>query len=127
MVDTFSIDEHSGVPVWVQVRNHLVFLIKSGKLKAGDVLPTVRELANKLGINYNTVHKVYQDLELDGLIVSSRGRRSYVAEVSPETMDLPESPVDLILNELMEAAKDANMTSDELKLRFEEQLKNYKG
>jgi GntR family transcriptional regulator len=125
MIDSFSIDEHSGVPVWIQVRNHLVFLIKSGKLESGDVMPTVRELANQLGINYNTVHKVYQDLELDGLIVSSRGRRSYVADVSTDAINLPDSPVDLVLGELLDAAKNTNMTKDELRLRFEQKLKDY--
>lgn len=126
MLDSFSINENSGVPVWVQVRNHLMFLIKTGKLKSGDVLPTVRELANELGINYNTVHKVYQDLELDGLIISKRGKRSCVADVQLEAFDLPDSPVDLILEELFQAADDLNMSGEEIQLRFEKRLEAYR-
>ena len=44
----------------------MIFLIRSGHLRPGDTLPTVRELAIQLGVNYNTIHKVYQDLETDG-------------------------------------------------------------
>ena len=74
--DDLHINEKSGVPVWVQIRNHLLFLIKSERIKPGDVLPTVRELAARLGVNYNTVHKVYQDLEADGLMSTARNWNS---------------------------------------------------
>lgn len=120
--EEFDIDEHAGIPVWVQVRNYLVFLIKSGRLKPGDVLPTVRELANSLEINYNTVHKVYQDLDADGLIVCSRGKRSFVAEVETKDLAFADSPVDMVLSDLIATAKSMNMPLQELKLRFEERL-----
>ena len=68
-----TIDDSSGVPIWLQLRNRLVYLIKTGALKEGDRLPTVREMAVAIGINYNTVSKVYQDIERDGYIASKRG------------------------------------------------------
>ena len=68
MFETLRVNDTSGVPVWIQIRNHMIFLIRSGHLRPGDTLPTVRELAIQLGVNYNTIHKVYQDLETDGLI-----------------------------------------------------------
>ena len=49
MFEALRINEKSGVPVWVQIRNHLLFLIKSEQIKPGDVLPTVRELAARRG------------------------------------------------------------------------------
>ena len=57
-----------------------MFLIASGRYVPGDKLPTVRELAVELGVNYNTVSKVYQDIERDGYIVSRRGKGTFVAE-----------------------------------------------
>lgn len=78
--ETISIDFDSGVPIWLQLRNRLVFLIASGRYSPGDKLPTVRELAVDLGVNYNTVSKVYQDIERDGYIVSRRGKGTFVAE-----------------------------------------------
>ncbi len=75
-----TIDSDSGIPLWLQLRNRLIYLIASGRFKAGDKLPTVRELAVDLGVNYNTVSKVYQDIERDGYIVSKRGKGTFVAE-----------------------------------------------
>ncbi|MFR1639497.1 MAG: hypothetical protein ACLSVD_10200 [Eggerthellaceae bacterium] len=59
MFETLRVNDTSGVPVWIQIRNHMIFLIRSGT-RPGDTLPTVR-LAVQLG-DYNTIHKVYQDL-----------------------------------------------------------------
>lgn len=75
-----TIDSDSGIPIWLQLRNRLVYLISSGQFAVGDKLPTVRELAVDLGINYNTVSKVYQDIERDGFIASFRGRGTFVAD-----------------------------------------------
>lgn len=93
--ETISIDLDSGVPIWLQLRNRLVFLIASGRYSPGDKLPTVRELAVDLGVNYNTVSKVYQDIERDGYIVSRRGKGTFVAERPAEEVqnDLDEVEV----------------------------------
>ncbi len=122
MFEALRINEKSGVPVWVQIRNHLLFLIKSEQIKPGDVLPTVRELAARLGVNYNTVHKVYQDLEADGLICSSRGKRSFVADVDSGKLDLPESPVDLVIDELVRVARESSITLADVLLRVEQRF-----
>lgn len=122
LFEALRINEKSGVPVWVQIRNHLLFLIKSEQIKPGDVLPTVRELAARLGVNYNTVHKVYQDLEADGLICSSRGKRSFVADVDSGKLDLPESPVDLVIDELVRVARESSITLADVLLRVEQRF-----
>lgn len=74
------INENSGIPIWLQLRSKLIYLISSGNFKCGDQLPTVRELAVDLGINYNTVSKVYQDIERDGYITTKRGKGTFVIE-----------------------------------------------
>ena len=79
-MENFSIDERSGVPIWVQLRNRLVYLIQTGRYQPGDQLPTVHEMAVNLNINYNTVNKVYRSMETSGLIMSKRGRGTFVAE-----------------------------------------------
>lgn len=73
-----TIDNDSGIPIWLQLRNRLIYLITSGAYATGDKLPTVREMAIELSINYNTVSKVYQDIERDGYIVSKRGKGTFV-------------------------------------------------
>ena len=72
-----TIDEESGIPIWLQLRNRLIYLITSGAFAPGDKLPTMRQLAVDLGINYNTVSRVYQDIERDGYIISQRGRGTF--------------------------------------------------
>lgn len=73
-----SIDIHSSVAVYVQIENHVQFAIASGRLKAGDQLPSVRELSERLGVNPNTVAKAYRDLEVMGLLYTRRGMGVFV-------------------------------------------------
>ena len=54
-LESFAIDHSSGLPVWIQVKNRLAYLIGTGAFAAGDRLPTVRSLAIDLDISYNTV------------------------------------------------------------------------
>ena len=73
-----SIDIHSSVAVYVQIENHVQFAIASGRLKAGDQLPSVRELSERLEVNPNTVAKAYRDLEVMGLLYTRRGMGVFV-------------------------------------------------
>lgn len=122
MFESLKVDDKSGVPVWVQIRNFMIFLIRSGQLRSGDTLPTVRQLAVDLGVNYNTIHKVYQDLETDGLINSGRGRRSTIADIDRESLDLPESPIDAVVEELVRVARESGITKQDVMTRVEEAL-----
>ena len=85
-------------------------------------LPTVRSLAVDLGVNYNTIHKVYQDLETDGLINSGRGRRSTIADIDREALNLPESPIDAVVEELARVARESGITKRDVLTRVEEAL-----
>ncbi|MBR3257359.1 MAG: GntR family transcriptional regulator, partial [Eggerthellaceae bacterium] len=53
----FAIDYDNGLPVWIQVKNRIAYLIGSGEFAVGEKLPTVRELAIRLDISYNTVNR----------------------------------------------------------------------
>ncbi len=82
-----TIDDSNGIPIWLQLRNRLIYLITSGHFAVGEKLPTMREMAVDLGINYNTVSKVYQDIERDGYIVSKRGRGTFASDVYLQNQD----------------------------------------
>jgi GntR family transcriptional regulator len=73
-----SIDLQSSVAVYVQIENVVRFAIASGKLEAGDQLPSSRALAERLGVNFNTIAKAFRDLEVMGLIYSRRGMGTFV-------------------------------------------------
>lgn len=63
----------SSIPIYVQLRNQIVTGIGKGKLKAGDSLPTIRQMASDIGINTMTVNKAYQLLKAEGFIESIGG------------------------------------------------------
>ncbi len=67
-------------PVYMQIADHLLDLIESGKLRPGDRLPTERELSKRINVNRMTVRRAFQSLEFKGLINRLQGSGTYVAE-----------------------------------------------
>ena len=86
--DLFQLDDASSIPVWLQLKNRFIYLITSGYYKPGDQLPTVRGLAAEVEVNYNTVSKVYVNLESDGYVESVRGRGVFVRDIGNMTDDV---------------------------------------
>ncbi|MFZ5825785.1 MAG: GntR family transcriptional regulator [Bacillota bacterium] len=74
------IDPSSGTPIYRQIVDQVRQAVASGVLRAGDRLPSVRDMAVELAVNPNTIAKAYQELERDGVIVTPRGRGSFVAD-----------------------------------------------
>lgn len=74
------IDPSSGTPIYRQIADQVRQAVASGVLRAGDRLPSVREMAVELAVNPNTIAKAYQELERDGVIVTPRGKGSFVAD-----------------------------------------------
>ena len=66
-------------PLYEQIKEKMKTLIIRGVLKANDQIPSVRELAQTLTINPNTIQKSYKDLETEGFIYSIRGKGNFVA------------------------------------------------
>jgi len=76
----FDIDLQSRTPIYEQLYRRVTELVIKRRLKPGDKLPSVRELAKSLGVNPNTVAKAFRDLERDGVISTLPGRGSFVCE-----------------------------------------------
>jgi DNA-binding LacI/PurR family transcriptional regulator len=68
LLDYLQLDHDSGVPLIAQLTEQLTWLIASGELSEGDLLPSMRQLAGELGVNMHTVRLAYQRLEGDGLV-----------------------------------------------------------
>lgn len=110
----FQVDDNSDIPIWIQIRKRLVYLIRSGKLGENERLPSVRELSVQLGVNYNTINKVYQDLERDGFIFTRRGKGSYVAErTAYEALDIDDE-VEALATDLVGRAFEKGMEADDI-------------
>jgi DNA-binding transcriptional regulator YhcF (GntR family) len=77
------VDTSAGRPLFDQLRNQIIDAIRAGTLPPGTRLPTVRDLANRLGLAVNTVARAYRELETAG-IVETRGRfGTFVARADP--------------------------------------------
>ena len=77
-----AVDKQSGIPIYVQLAERIRLLVREGRLKPGDSMPTVRKLAVDLGVNANTVARVYRDLQADGVLRLERGLGTSVADTS---------------------------------------------
>lgn len=110
----FSIDESSGLPVWVQLRNRFVYLIKTGRLKPGDQLPSVRGLAADVAVNYNTVSKVYVDLERDGYVTTVRGKGVFVRKRDDVEDEGMRTVADAVLRDAVRKCLNLGMSLDEV-------------
>jgi GntR family transcriptional regulator len=75
---------HSGgVPIYIQLREQLLGAIGAGRLRPGQRMPTMRQVAVALKIDLNTVKHAYDELERAGAITLLRGRGTFVAEAPP--------------------------------------------
>lgn len=74
----FQIDAKHPTPLYAQLERSIRFAIATGKLRVGDQLPTVRQLAVDLRINANTVARVYAELERGGVLETRRGVGTFV-------------------------------------------------
>src|ERR1700755_1987720 len=79
----FRIDRRSGTAVYAQLVSQVRQAVMTGRLVPGDRLPTAREVAERNGINPNTVLRAYRDLEVAGLLEARQGAGTYVRDTLP--------------------------------------------
>ena len=96
-----DIDPSSGTALYVQIRNGIERLIRSGLMAPRSRLPPSRELAISLGVSRNTVTSAYDELEADGLVSSQVGRGTYVCADLPGRT--PDGVAPALSQEVLEA------------------------
>ncbi len=67
-----SLDFSCDIPIYMQIRNQIIIGISDGNLEPGEKLPTIRSLAQEIGVNTMTVNKAYQQLKQEGYIITDR-------------------------------------------------------
>lgn len=97
-----SVDPDTGKPFVDQIRQQITAHIYFGELRSGDRLPSVRELADQLGVAKSTAHRIYSELEEVGLLESRPGSGVFVAS-RPERMTLDRARFHLLLETLERA------------------------
>src|SRR6266852_5953687 len=119
----FRLDLASGVPVYRQIIDQVRSGVASGALRAGDQLPTVRQLAVDLAINPNTVLRAYRELELGGLLETHQGTGTFITRRKPEKNDGErQRQLTQIASEVTARAGAAGFTLEELLDRLRELL-----
>ena len=81
------VDATSFVPIYEQIKQGIVRLVATGRLKVGEPLPSIRDLAAEIIVNPNTVARAYRELEQGGLVLTQKGRGSFVADRARPDMD----------------------------------------
>ena len=76
----FKVDFKSGKPVYLQLVDQVRYAAASGVLRAGEPLPSVRQLAEEMRVNRNTVAKAYTELENQGVIETIAGKGCFLKE-----------------------------------------------
>ena len=119
----FTLDLHTGVPVYRQLIDQVRAGIATGTLAAGDQLPTVRQLAVDLEINPNTVMRAYRELELGGLLETHQGTGTFISDKKPEKKTAErERQLSQMAGELAARAGAAGFTLEELIDRLQDLL-----
>lgn len=102
-------------PIYEQITSQIKNLIISGKLNAGDALPSMRFLAKELRISVITTKRAYEDLERDGFIETVAGKGSYVAGMNTEFIREEHLRIaESHLQQAVDAAKTAGISKNEI-------------
>ena len=121
-----QIDFRSGVPIYTQIMEQIQHMVASSELKVGDQLPTVRQLATDLRVNFNTVARAYRLLDEAGLISTQQGRGTYIWEPPSEetTLKLRQQSLDELAQRFAQEAARRGFSPPEIRQALEEQLAN---
>jgi DNA-binding transcriptional regulator YhcF (GntR family) len=114
-----TIDSSSDVPIRRQLTEQIIFLIATERLKDGDLLPSVRELARRLKVHHNTVSEAYQDLVRRKWLDRQRGSRLTVLNREPSS---EAATLDDLINKTIALAREKGYSLQELRERVRQRL-----
>jgi len=121
----FRIDFRSEQPIYIQIVEGVSQMIASGELKPGDQLPTVRQMATDLRVNFNTVARAYRLLDETGLISTQHGRGTYIWDTPSEetSQRLRLKSLDEMTTRFVQEASRLGFSPLEIRKKVKQQLK----
>lgn len=113
---TFNLDKKVNLSFYEQIKGQLLSAIYCGKIRAGDRLPSMRELSESLGVNYKTIRKIYLQLALEKYIDIVKGSGAFLQERSGEDAyeQMRRRAVFKLLGEVSSRGKDLGLTTEKL-------------
>ena len=120
-----KIDSSLSSPLFKQLMNQIKNAVTAGLLKPGDALPSIRQLANDLELNHNTVAKAYQLLERDSVIQTKgyRGTSIHGDAIQNSTVNMNDS-ITTKLSETIKSLRESGATDSEIRIAFSNVMKN---
>lgn len=111
----FDINTSNGVPVYEQVARQIVAAIASGGLDAGQMVPSVREMAKELAINPNTVSRAYRQLQDNEVLETVRGSGIAVAKgAKKKCKSMRSQAISKRIAHVIVEARQSQLTDDEI-------------
>lgn len=120
-----EIDFNSNEALYLQLRNQIIMGIASSRFQEGDALPSVRQLADDIGINMHTVNKAYTVLKQEGFVKVDRRKGTVIAVDIDKMQALQEMQRELRV--LLAKASCKNISREEVHSLIEEIYGEYGG
>lgn len=115
---------NNNIPIYIQVMEKIKQDIVTGKLKSGDKMPSSRDYANELGINFNTVARVYKEMEMEEILFTRRGLGTFITESSEQIGHLRYEMAKKQIETFINGMKQIGYTKDEM-IKFIEMNTNW--
>lgn len=122
-----SINFRSEQPIYLQIVEQVQKMVSSGELKVGDQLPTVRQLATELRVNFNTVARAYRMLDEAGLISTQHGRGTYIWEQPDPAslLNLRQKSLEELTERFVAEAFNLGCQAEEIRQMLEKTISNW--
>lgn len=120
-----EVDFNSEEALYIQLRNQIIVGIATSQLREGDVLPSVRQLAESIGINMHTVNKAYTVLKQEGFVKVDRRHGAIVAIDADRLQDIEEMRQELKV--ILAKASCKNISRQEVHALIDEIYEGYGG
>jgi GntR family transcriptional regulator len=118
-----DIQPDSPVPIYEQIVAQVTYGIASGALEAGVLIPSVRELAQRLLVHPNTVARAFQELERQGVVTARRGRGMEVTAEAPAACRAQrQEMVRVRIRQALREAASSALPADDIRKLVEEEL-----
>lgn len=115
---------NNNIPIYIQVMEKIKQDIITGKIKSGDKMPSSRDYANELGINFNTVARVYKEMEMEEILFTKRGLGTFITESTERIGNLRYEMAKTQINTFINGMKQIGYTKNEM-IKFIEMDDNY--
>jgi GntR family transcriptional regulator len=120
----FRLDPRSGVSTYLQIVHQVRHAVRLGMLRAGDQLPTVKDVVGSLAINPNTVLKAYRELEHDGLVEGRPGVGTFVRQTVGGPPPGNHAAIRRSLDRWLRSALEAGLDLQDIRALFETSLQD---